>query len=41
MYVNNEYALTLEHTVDDFIERSVFWPSQTLIPQDLIEVVFS
>jgi len=41
MYVNNEYALTSEHTVDDFIERSVFWPSQTLIPQDLIEVVFS
>ncbi|MDO6548001.1 DUF4153 domain-containing protein [Pseudoalteromonas carrageenovora] len=41
MYVNNEYALTLEHTVDDFIERSVFWPSQTLIPQDLIEVVFA
>ncbi|WP_282114870.1 DUF4153 domain-containing protein [Pseudoalteromonas arctica] len=41
MYVNNEFALTLEHTVDDFIERSVFWPSQALIPQDLIEAVFS
>ncbi|WP_024592857.1 MULTISPECIES: DUF4153 domain-containing protein [unclassified Pseudoalteromonas] len=41
MYVNNEFALTLEHTVDDFIERSVFWPSQALIPQGLIEAVFS
>lgn len=41
MYVNNEFALTLEHTVDDFIERSVFWPSQVLIPQGLIEAVFS
>ncbi|MBH0043565.1 DUF4153 domain-containing protein [Pseudoalteromonas sp. SWXJZ10B] len=41
MYVNNEFALTLEHTVDDFIERSVFWPSRALIPQDLIEAVFS
>jgi len=41
MYVNNEFALTLEHTVDDFIERSVFWPSQALIPQVLIEAVFS
>ena len=40
MYVNNEFALTLEHTVDDFIERSVFWPSQALIPQGLIEAVF-
>ncbi|MEM5508714.1 DUF4153 domain-containing protein [Pseudoalteromonas sp. AS71] len=41
MYVNNEFALTLEHTVGDFIERSVFWPSQALIPQGLIEAVFS
>jgi len=41
MYVNNEFALTLEHTVNDFIERSVFWPSQGLIPQGLIEAVFS
>ncbi|WP_165735518.1 DUF4153 domain-containing protein [Pseudoalteromonas sp. C8] len=41
MYVNNEFALTLEHTVDDFIERSVFWPSRALIPQGLIEAVFS
>ena len=41
MYVNNEFALTLEHTIDDFIERSVFWPSQALIPQGLIEAVFS
>lgn len=41
MYVNNEFALTLEHTVDDFIERSVFWQSQVLIPQGLIEAVFS